>query len=182
MVFLEPSRGGRRTMAGAKYRAIATVWLLTAAVACGRSEVDGDEISENGGAGSRAGGSSTSGRSGGVSGSSAVAGSANSSGVAGGANSSGGSAANGSGGTGASSSAGTGASSSGGASGQLGNGGASSGIENCTNGIDDDRDGNIDCADTDCIVGYSCAPPTPGGGWVGPLSHWYGSGSPPACT
>jgi len=151
-------------MAGAKYRAIATVWLLTAAVACGRSEVDGDEISENGGAGSHAGGSSTSGRSGGVSGSSAVAGSANSSGVAGGANSSGGSAANGSGGTGASGSAGTGASSSGGASGQLGNGGASSGIENCTNGIDDDRDGNIDCADTDCIVGYSCAPPTPGGG------------------
>lgn len=33
------------------------------------------------------------------------------------------------------------------------------GIEECTNGIDDDGDGKIDCADSDCRCGPGCTPP-----------------------
>ncbi|MEI9952700.1 MAG: hypothetical protein WDO74_27895 [Pseudomonadota bacterium] len=172
-------------MAGA--RSIASVWLLTAALACGRSELGGDETSENGGAAGRAGGSSTSGHGGsGVSGNSGVAGGANSNGVGGGAGFGVSGQTGNSGATGQAGNSGTsGQFGNSGATGQAGNSGASGSggsVENCSNGIDDDRDGNIDCADADCVVGYSCAPPIPGGGWVGPLSFWSGSGQPPACT
>ena len=29
-------------------------------------------------------------------------------------------------------------------------------VENCTNGIDDDADGDIDCVDTDCASDPAC--------------------------
>ncbi len=197
MVFHDPTRATRRAKAGATHRSIAGVWLLTVLVACGRSELGGDEISEAGGTAGRAGGgSSTSGRGGSISGGGGVAAGANSSGAAGVANSggaagvanSGGAAgvANSGGAAGVANNGGVaGGAASSGASGQTGSSGASGSagsVENCTNGIDDDRDGSIDCADTDCVVGFSCAPPTPAGGWVGPLSFWQGSGPPPACT
>ncbi len=35
--------------------------------------------------------------------------------------------------------------------------------ENCTNGLDDDDDGNIDCADSECSDKYTCLPPIPAG-------------------
>jgi len=171
MVFRGPTRGERRALAGVTLRSLTAVWLLLGAVACGRSELDGDDISDSG-AGGKAGGMS--GRAGGNSGSGGLG----SSGTSGNPGSSGTGATPGSSGTGATPGS-SGTSGNPGSSGTSGNG--SSG-ENCTNGIDDDRDGNIDCADSDCVVGYSCAPPVPGGGWVGPLSIWSGSGSPPACT
>jgi len=169
MVFHEPIRGERRARAGASSRGFVTVLLVTAVVACGRSELDEGDVSDDGGFGGKAGGTSTSGRGGGNSGGSGLAGGPGSSGASGGPGGSAGSEHAGSSG----------------ASGNAGNGGASGSagsFENCTNGIDDDRDGNVDCADSDCVVGFSCAPPTPGGGWVGPVSFWSGSGTPPACT
>jgi len=38
--------------------------------------------------------------------------------------------------------------------------------EDCTDGIDNDSDGKIDCADSDCSVGFSCHNPVPDG-WTG---------------
>jgi hypothetical protein len=40
------------------------------------------------------------------------------------------------------------------------------GSEDCTDGIDNDGDGKIDCADSDCTVGFSCHNPVPVG-WTG---------------
>ncbi len=40
------------------------------------------------------------------------------------------------------------------------------GSEDCTDGIDNDADGKIDCADPDCTAGYSCHNPVPVG-WTG---------------
>jgi hypothetical protein len=159
MVFHEPPRGGRGATTGAICRGIAAVLLLSAVAACGRSELDGGEGSDEGGAAGQAGGTSTGGGGGAAGGSSGVGGGANSSGVGGGA-------------------------ASGGASGQAGSSGASGSggaAENCSNGLDDDRDGNIDCADSDCVA-FTCAPRVPGGGWVGPLSIWQGYGAPATCT
>jgi hypothetical protein len=51
-----------------------------------------------------------------------------------------------------------------------GGGGGAAGVEDCTNGQDDDGDTLIDCADPDCgAVGYACvaAPPS---GWTGPVA------------
>lgn len=53
-------------------------------------------------------------------------------------------------------------------------------VENCQNGVDDDRDGKVDCADTDCGA-YTCAAP-PAAGWTGPVAVWSGtSGTGPSC-
>jgi hypothetical protein len=38
--------------------------------------------------------------------------------------------------------------------------------EDCTDGVDNDADGKIDCADSDCTAGYSCHNPVPAG-WTG---------------
>lgn len=62
----------------------------------------------------------------------------------------------GSGGSGASGGAG-------GTGGAGGSGGGQTGTEDCTNGIDDDGDGDADCADSDCNAGYVCVPTTPAG-------------------
>jgi hypothetical protein len=55
------------------------------------------------------------------------------------------------------------------------------GPENCTNGIDDDCNGLIDCADPACAA-YTCVPPVPVG-WVGPVALWQAANpaTPPAC-
>jgi hypothetical protein len=57
-----------------------------------------------------------------------------------------------------------------------GGGGAPPGVEACLNGIDDDGDGLVDCADADCGAGFTCTPPVPAG-WKGPLALYEGSGS-----
>jgi hypothetical protein len=54
-------------------------------------------------------------------------------------------------------------------------------IEDCQNGSDDDRDGKIDCADTDCQTGFVCAGAP--SGWTGPVALWVGgAGAAPACS
>lgn len=112
------------------------------------------------------GGSSGSGATGGSSGAGATGGSAGSGATGGGA---------GTGATGGS--AGIGGSA--GVGGSAGTGGSSGG-EDCTNGIDDDGDNDIDCADSDCQSGHTCAPTVPNG-WTGPVAFWQGSGAPPNC-
>jgi len=197
MVLHEPVGDGRRALACARYGGVVAVWLL-AVVACGRSEIDVVDDSEYGSVAGSAGRGGNSGVAGASShgGGNSVTGGANGTGVSGGFGTSGATAhggfssvAGGFGTSGATGRAGNSGVSGGfgtsGATGQAGNNGASgstSSGENCTNGIDDDHDGAADCADTDCVAGFMCAPPTPGGGWVGPLSFWSGSGSPPACT
>jgi hypothetical protein len=54
--------------------------------------------------------------------------------------------------------------------------------EDCQNGVDDDRDGLVDCADTaDCSTGFSCA--SLPSGWQGPVAVWTGSaGTAPPCS
>jgi hypothetical protein len=56
------------------------------------------------------------------------------------------------------------------------------GPEVCTNGIDDNCDGKIDCADPTCR-GYKCAAAVPAGGWIGPVLLWTGvsTATAPAC-
>jgi hypothetical protein len=57
--------------------------------------------------------------------------------------------------------------------------------ENCTNGIDDNCNGLVDCADPLCFTGYVCDDVVPGG-WQGPIELYLGSGSPlpspPSCA
>lgn len=57
-----------------------------------------------------------------------------------------------------------------GAAAQGGGGGGGIGgapaIEDCLNGRDDDADGDVDCADSDCVPGHSCLPTAPAG-WEG---------------
>jgi hypothetical protein len=55
--------------------------------------------------------------------------------------------------------------------------------EDCTNGIDDNCDGLVDCADPLCKAGYTCTP-NPPNGWSGPVVLFDGAGNatPPACA
>jgi len=57
--------------------------------------------------------------------------------------------------------------SSGGSSGNTSGSGSSSGgmasPEDCTNGLDDDKDGSIDCMDSECLDKYTCIAPVPAG-------------------
>ncbi len=57
------------------------------------------------------------------------------------------------------------------------------GVENCTNGIDDNCDGLVDCADPQCAAGYACVATAPAG-WFGPGSLYDGlsSGTTPPCV
>jgi hypothetical protein len=52
-------------------------------------------------------------------------------------------------------------------------------MEDCSNGVDDDGDGKIDCADEDCGT-YSCVAAAPDG-WTGPLALYVGSNATPTC-
>ncbi len=60
-----------------------------------------------------------------------------------------------------------------GAAGEAGPGDASGACgleaEDCTNGVDDNCDGKIDCDDPECAA-YACVPPVPAG-WKGPVSY-----------
>lgn len=47
------------------------------------------------------------------------------------------------------------------------------GDENCTNGVDDNSDMLVDCADPDCTA-YGCVPPPPAG-WSGPVMLYDGA-------
>ncbi|HXU06702.1 MAG TPA: hypothetical protein VN903_37355 [Polyangia bacterium] len=51
--------------------------------------------------------------------------------------------------------------------------------ENCRNGVDDDGNGLVDCADPACAA-YACVAAAPSG-WSGPVALWEGSGTAPAC-
>jgi len=55
--------------------------------------------------------------------------------------------------------------------------------ENCTNGIDDDGNGHIDCDDPGCKSVVKCVEPVPTG-WLGPVAIWQGAGgdTPPDCN
>lgn len=65
--------------------------------------------------------------------------------------------------------------------GPLPDGSCNGGAENCNNGIDDNCDGKIDCADPLCMAGYVCAAPVPGG-WTGPVAWSETSGASPSCA
>ena len=82
-------------------------------------------------------------------------------------------------------SGGSGALTSGGAGGDGGTGGSGgssaqgggAGLEQCDNGLDDDGDTKVDCADKKCqALGYSCQPNSPSG-WIEPVL-WHEAGSP----
>jgi hypothetical protein len=69
----------------------------------------------------------------------------------------------------------------GGAAGQGGAGGQG-GAENCTNNVDDNGDGKIDCEDPDCTAGFTCVPATTGG-WSNPgWQRQYVSGNAGTCA
>lgn len=64
-----------------------------------------------------------------------------------------------------------------------GSGGGTSVVEDCANGQDDDGDGQIDCADSDCgAAGYACFADPPKG-WSGPAAFYEGpfGQAAPAC-
>ncbi len=52
--------------------------------------------------------------------------------------------------------------------------------EDCGNGVDDDGDGKIDCADEDCAA-RTCLGEAPDG-WSGPVALYVGADKPPACS
>ncbi len=56
------------------------------------------------------------------------------------------------------------------------------GVEDCTNGIDDNCDGKIDCDDPTCQPAFTCIPPLPSG-WIGPIEFWQAANpaTAPAC-
>lgn len=58
-----------------------------------------------------------------------------------------------------------------------------SGVEDCSNGKDDNCDGLVDCADPSCrAAGFVCAAPPPSG-WSGPVAFAAATGSTiPACS
>lgn len=73
-------------------------------------------------------------------------------------------------------------------SGGLVNGGGSAGasgapavLESCTDGVDDDGDGQVDCEDQDCGPLYACAAPVPDG-WGGPVVVYEGPEPAPDCS
>jgi hypothetical protein len=54
--------------------------------------------------------------------------------------------------------------------------------EDCTNGIDDNCDGKIDCEDPLCQPAFTCTPTVPAG-WLGPVEFWQAASpaTAPAC-
>lgn len=55
------------------------------------------------------------------------------------------------------------------------------GSEDCTNGVDDDADGAVDCEDEKCSPYFACVPAVPAG-WQGPVALWEGEGDAPSCN
>jgi hypothetical protein len=54
--------------------------------------------------------------------------------------------------------------------------------ESCLNGMDDDCDGLVDCADPNCFAGFTCTPDAPAD-WQGPVALYQGPGdsAAPSC-
>jgi hypothetical protein len=153
-----------------RFGALAVGALLVAS--CGFPDfnfVPDDEFYGSGGAVGGAGGAVGGAGSGGVGG-------GGSGGVSGGGVGGGGTGGGGVGG------GGTGGGSGGGTGGGVGGGGTGggSGAENCTNGVDDDGDSKVDCEDTDCQSGFTCAPGAPSG-WTGPVAMFEGAAPAPDC-
>ena len=48
-------------------------------------------------------------------------------------------------------------------------------LEDCNNGVDDDGDGAVDCADTDCAGDPACGPPSAGDECVDAIAAVLGS-------
>lgn len=63
--------------------------------------------------------------------------------------------------------------------GATGGTGGGTGNEDCTNGVDDDGDNQVDCQDTDCQSLYTCVSAAPSG-WQGPVALYDGT-APPNC-
>jgi hypothetical protein len=88
-----------------------------------------------------------------------------------------------SGGAGGSSTATSGSSSSGSSASSSGSAGGSPGTEtNCNDGLDNNSDGKVDCADASCTTAakFACVDPT--AGWTGPVALFEGtSATLPAC-
>jgi hypothetical protein len=55
------------------------------------------------------------------------------------------------------------------------------GLEDCSNGLDDDRDGAADCGDANCSPFFRCVPAVPNA-WHGPIALWEGEGTAPSCS
>ena len=126
-----------------------------------------DAASGVGGTGGSSGSGGTSGTGGGASGAAGFGGAAGIGGASGAAGEGGASGSGGAGGTG-----GGVAGAAGGPAGAGGAAGQDAGVdagspEDCTNGVDDNADGLIDCADPFCVVGYVCVPKAPNG-WSEP--------------
>ncbi len=54
-------------------------------------------------------------------------------------------------------------------------------LEDCTNGVDDNNDNLVDCADPNCQAGYRCMPNAPSG-WTAIALSTVGQGQVPACA
>lgn len=67
------------------------------------------------------------------------------------------------------------------AGGGMGGVGGIPGTEDCTNGVDDNGNGLVDCEDPECTVGFACTAPVPTG-WAGPVAFYSGSAAPPSCS
>jgi hypothetical protein len=61
-----------------------------------------------------------------------------------------------------------------------GSGAGGGGSEDCTNGVDDNGDGLVDCADPACSA-FACAPDPPAG-WSGPFAFYAGPDPSVACS
>jgi hypothetical protein len=146
----------------------------------GSSGVGGSGASAGKGGGGNGGGAGG----GGQSGSAGAAGAGGASGAGGGAGTGGaaGKGAGGAGGTGGVGGASAGSAGQGGKGGIGGSGGAAGGpVEDCFDGIDDDGDKLVDCADPDCAGVVACSLALPNG-FLGPFAYWTGAtGSEPGC-
>ncbi|MBI5533143.1 MAG: hypothetical protein HY898_10530 [Deltaproteobacteria bacterium] len=67
-----------------------------------------------------------------------------------------------------------------GTGGIAGGGAGGGGLEDCTNGVDDNGDGHIDCADSACTAGYTCVPAAPAGLWSQTGFHRSHAGGDPS--
>lgn len=146
--------------------ALASV-LAISATACGLPSSLDDIFGEpSGGAAQGGGGASSTGAAGGATGGASTGGASTGGASTGGA-STGGAATGGGGATG-------------------GAGGTTSSTatlaEDCLDGVDNDGDGDIDCADAECVPGFECVPVAPSG-WMGPflVTRTDYPAAPPAC-
>ena len=68
-----------------------------------------------------------------------------------------------------------------GASGGAAGSGGNVGSEDCTDGVDNDGNGHVDCEDPGCQPAFWCAPAIPLG-WTGPVALFEGAAPAPDCS